>query len=201
MAFDLNQFIQQGLIFGGARVDKFDIQLTLPTPLAGIDPGATNKLTFTCKAASIPAFHLGEVGIPYFGRKIKSAGDRVWDNWRITVMLDEDYMTRAMFEAWNNAINRVESNVMQANFDGELYKTNWNVTHYSKDGGPIRQYQIINGWPKTIGQIALSWEGTDRIAEFEVEVPFDNFAPADGGENPWKNSTSTSYLGQIDSVG
>jgi len=201
MAFDITQFLARGLIYGGARPSKFDIQLTLPTALTGIDTNAVQKLQFSCKAASIPSFQIGQVLIPYFGRKIKSAGDRVWDDWRITVMLDEDYTTRALFESWNNAINRLESNVMQTSLDGEAYKALWTITHYSKDGSPIRVYNIINGWPKAIGPLTLDWDGTDRISQFEVDVSFDNFIPAADGENPWPNSTSTSYAGKIDSVG
>jgi len=201
MAFDITQFLARGQVYGGARPSKFDIQLTLPTALTGIDTNAVDKLQFSCKAASIPSYQVGSVLIPYFGRKIKSAGDRVWDDWRITVMLDEDYTTRALFEAWNNSINRIESNVMQTSFDGEAYKALWTVTHYSKDGSPIRVYNIINGWPKALGPIILDWDGTDRISQFEVDVAFDNFAPAPDGENPWPNSTSTSYAGTIDTVG
>jgi hypothetical protein len=141
---------------------------------------------------------LGEVPLPYFGRTLKSAGDRTWQNWRISVMLDEDYTVRAGFEAWNNAINRIESNVMQANFDGEAYKTTWIVTHYSKDDSPIRQYQLIGAWPKSIGPIVLDWDGVNRINSFDVEVPFDNLTPTADGENPWVNSTSTNYFDTVD---
>jgi hypothetical protein len=197
MAFDINQFIAQGLIYGGARTSKFDVQLTLPTNLSGIDNNAVKKLNFTCKAAAIPSFRVGTVQIPYFGRKIKSAGDRVWDDWRITIMLDEDYTTRALFESWSNSINKLESNVMQTNFDGELYKALWTVTHYSKDGTPIRVYNIVNGWPANVGAMVLDWDGTDRISQFDVDVAFDNFIPASGGETPWVNSTTTTYAGSI----
>ena len=199
MPFDLNNFIQQGLIYGGARPSKFDIQATLPAVAiqAGIDPTSMQKLQMTCKAASIPSFNLGEVLIPYFGRKIKSAGDRNWDDWRITVMLDEDYNTRAMFEAWNNAINRLESNVMQADFDIEAYKSNWTISHYGKDGSTIRQYTLIGAWPRTVGPLQLDWDQQDRISEFEVSVAFDNMEPALEGAK----GNSTSYLGVIDIVG
>jgi len=140
---------------------------------------------------------VGVVQIPYFGRKIKSAGDRVWDDWHITVMMDEDYTTRALFESWSNSINRLESNVMQASLDGEAYKAQWTITHYSKDGSPIRKYDIINGWPSTVGPIVLDWDGTDRIAQFDVSVPMDNFAPSSDGENMWTNSSTITYGGLV----
>lgn len=199
MPFDLNQFLKQGLIYGGARPSKFDVQATLPaTAIASaIDVTSMKKLNFTCKAASIPAFNVGQVSIPYFGRKIFSAGDRTWEPWRITVMLDEDYNTRAMFEAWNNAINRLESNVMQGNMDIEAYKSTWTITHYGKDGLAIRQYNLIGAWPRTVGPITLDWENTDRISEFEVMVPFDNLEPILEGAK----GNSTSYADTVDLIG
>ena len=144
MPFDINQYLQRGLVYGGARTSKFDVNLTIPTNVlssdsATIDPASQDKLTFTCVAASIPSFQIGEVQLPYFGRKIKSAGDRVWSNWRISVQIDEDYATRAMFEAWNNALNRIESNVLQGNLANESYKASWFITRYGRDNSIIRK--------------------------------------------------------------
>jgi len=196
MPFNLNKFLANGLVWGGARPSKFDVQLTLPPELSGIDTNFagtnTSKFTFSCKAASIPSFQVGVVPIPYFGRKIKSAGDRTWDDWRITVMLDEDYVTRAAFEAWNNGINNIESNVMTTSLDGEAYKADWTVTHYSKDGNPIAVYTVHNGWPRALGPITLDWDGTDRISQFEVDVAFDNFYPTGSGVT-FAGTTSTDY--------
>jgi hypothetical protein len=190
LAFDLAQFLAEGLVYGGARPSKFDIQATLPPAISGsIDPSSVTKLQFTAMAASIPAFALGMVEIPYFGRKIKSSGDRVWDDWRIQVMLDEDYNTRAMFEAWNNSINALTSNFMLASEDStspsntlagfteENYKSNWTISHYGKDQSTIRQYTLIGAWPRVIGEMALDWSQTNRIMEFPVTVSFDTMVP------------------------
>lgn len=189
MAFDLNDFLAQGLVFGGARSSKFDIQVTIPPALAGTINGTfPAKLQFTCKAASIPPFKVGTVQIPYFGRKIKSGGDRVWDDWDITVMLDEDYNTRAAFEAWNNSINTLESNILLDPDTGtsiglpnsnetESYKSNWSITHYAKDTDVIRQYNLIGGWPSQIGPIELNWEATNQISQFQVIVAYDWLLP------------------------
>ncbi len=178
MPFDLNSFMAAGLQYGGARPSKFDVMLTLPTALGMPQTSAAQqKLTFTCKSASIPSSTLGEVPLPYFGRKIKSAGDRVWNDWRITVMLDEDYLTRQMFEYWSNSINAFQHNVMEAQLDGELYKASWDINHYGKDGSYIAQYTLNGAWPRDVGQITLDWEGTDRVAQFDVTVAFDWMNP------------------------
>ena len=189
MPFDLNDFLAQGLVFGGARSSKFDVQVSIPPALTGtINGNFPQKLNFTCKAASIPPFRVGTVEIPYFGRKIKSAGDRTWDNWNITVMLDEDYSTRAAFEAWNNSINTLESNILldpdtgtsiglPGSNETESYKSNWTITHYAKDTNIIRQYTLIGGWPPQIGPIELDWEAGNRISQFQVIVAFDWLLP------------------------
>jgi hypothetical protein len=196
MAFDLSQFLAKGLIYGGARPSKFDVQATLPSAIQGlIDPTSLERLTFTCKAASIPAFRLGTTEVPYFGRKIKLNGDRTWDTWRISVMNDEDYNCRAMFEAWNNSINALISNVMIpqedsatvsgiSNLTEENYKSDWLVTQYGKDGTVIRQYTLIGCWPSVVSEMALDWDNTNRVQEFGVAVEFDMMVPVlEGAKN------------------
>jgi hypothetical protein len=198
MAFDLNSFMTQGLQYGGARPSKFDVSLTLPTALGMTSAmAAQQKLTFTCKSANIPACSLGEVALPYFGRKIKSAGDRVWSDWRITVMLDEDYITRQMFEFWSNSINAFEHNVMATNIDGEAYKAAWDINHYAKDATYMAQYTLNGAWPRDVGPITLDWEGTDRVSQFDVTVAFDWMNPASNGStsNTVSNGASQKFAG------
>ena len=196
MGFDLSQFLQNGLIYGGARPAKFDVQATLPAALQGIiDPTSLQRLQFTCKAASIPAFTLGTTEAPYFGRKIKLSGDRTWDDWRITVMNDEDFNARAMFEAWNNSINSLISNQMNpaednavisgvSNLNEEGYKSDWTVTQYGKDTTIIRQYTLIGAWPRVVAEMPLDWDATNRIQEFNVVLAFDMMVPSlEGAKN------------------
>ena len=190
MPFDLSSFLQNGLIYGGARPAKFDVQATLPVALQGmVDPTSVQRLQFTCKAASIPAFTLGVTEAPYFGRKIKLSGDRTWDDWRITVMNDEDFNGRALFEAWNNSINSLISNQMSSaednsavssisNLNEEGYKSDWTVTQYGKDTQIIRQYTLIGCWPRVVAEMPLDWDMTNRIQEFGVTLAFDMLVPA-----------------------
>jgi hypothetical protein len=190
MAFDVASFLANGLTYGGARPSKFDVFPTIPSALIGvIDPSSAAKFQFTCRAASIPAFTLGMAPIPYFGRIIKSSGDRTWADWQVMVMLDEDYNTRAMMEAWNNSINALNSNVMDSQednssqttigaFTDENFKTNWNINHYGKDGSQIRQYTLIGAWPREVGAMQLNWESTNQISEFSCIISFDSMVPS-----------------------
>jgi len=88
---------------GGFRPNRYQVILTFP---AGV-PNALNAATkfgFTCKAAAIPSSQMGVAEIPYMGRQIKVPGDKTWDDWNVTVMLDTDFATRDVFETWHDLI-------------------------------------------------------------------------------------------------
>ena len=65
---------------------------------------------------------VGEFEVPYFGRKIKIAGDRTFADWQVNIMNDEDFGVRSMFETWSNALNRHVSNVRYPVLSREGYK-------------------------------------------------------------------------------
>jgi hypothetical protein len=97
MAFNINDFRTNGLEFGGARPTLFQVQIT--PPVTGINTTDVSlKLTLTCQATTIPASTVGSIDIGYFGRKIKLAGDRTFDDWSVTILNDEDFLVRDLFE-------------------------------------------------------------------------------------------------------
>src|SRR5665213_3294105 len=101
VGFNVNNFLSAGLINGGARPTQFMIRIAqFPTGVGSAAVG--QRLQFLCHAASLPAWNIGEIRLPYFGRQLKVPGDRVFDNWTINVINDEDFDIRAMFENWSN---------------------------------------------------------------------------------------------------
>ena len=73
MAFNIENFKAEGLSSGGARPSLF--KLSLPD-WAGSASGQGRKLEFVAKATQCPPSILGQVEIPYFGRRIKLIGDQ-----------------------------------------------------------------------------------------------------------------------------
>jgi hypothetical protein len=187
MPFNVSTFAAEGLPYGGARASLFEVFLTLPAGIA--EPNAEYQFRFVCKAASIPASTLGTVEVPYFGRKIKMAGNRTFDNWTVTIMNDEDFLVRNAFEKWSSFINSHNNNVRHesAIFENGLgsYRTTATVRHYAKtgvfaggttDGGSAistREYTFRNIFPVSVSNIDLAWETTDAIEEFTVELAYD----------------------------
>ena len=164
MAFNINEFKSQ-LVGGGARASLFQVQILNP-----VDATADFKVPFMAKAAGIPASNLGSFVAPYFGRQVKYAGDRTFEDWTVTIINDEDFLVRNAMEAWSDAINSHDSNTRALPSD---YKSNGIITQYSKNGDPIRTYVFEGMYPITISEIAMGWETNDAIEEFQVTFQYD----------------------------
>ena len=50
MPFNINTFIQNGLVYGGARPTLFSVTATVPAGI-GISPTSVQKLTYVCRAS------------------------------------------------------------------------------------------------------------------------------------------------------
>lgn len=176
MPFNISTFKENGLVYGGARPSLFNVFLSVPAGI-GIDNVSVDKFRFVCRTAELPQSEVGSIDIPYFGRRIKVAGERNFASWAVTVMNDEDFSVRAMFEAWSNAINRMVANVRDPALSAEQYKVDLEVIQYAKDGSTIRSYQLIGAFPTAVGAIQLGWESQNAIEEFGVSFEYDYWIP------------------------
>lgn len=176
MAFNIATFKSNGLVYGGARPSLFNVYLAVPQAV-GIDNVSVEKFTFVCRTAEIPEMTISNIEIPYFGRKIKVAGERSFADWSVTVMNDEDFAVRSLFETWNNAINRLVSNIRDPALSAEQYKTDLEIRQYGKDGEILRSYQLIGAFPTQIGAISLGWDSANAIEEFTVNFSYDYWVP------------------------
>lgn len=170
MAFNINE-IRAGLALGGARPTLFQVELTNPV-------NNVNDLTvpFLVRATSLPASTINPIEIPYFGRKIRIAGDRTFDVWSVTVMNDEDFGIRHTMEQWHNQINSLQTNLnLNGSSAPELYKSTALVTQFSKSGQALRRYRFNGIFPTEISPIELDWESTDQIEQFGVTFAYDWF--------------------------
>jgi hypothetical protein len=168
MAFNINQ-IKAQLVGGGARQSLFQVQFNNPANAV-----SNIKVPFMVKASSIPEVRLGNIQIPYFGRKINLAGDRTYDAWQVTVINDEDFLVRDGLETWSNYINSFAGNLRE--FGGAsplLYKSDAVVTQFGKTGDVLRQYSFHGIYPMDISAIGLDWNSTDQIEEFTCSFMYD----------------------------
>lgn len=176
MPFNISAFKSNGLVYGGARPSLFNVFMTVPAGL-GLDNVSVDKFRFVCKTAELPESVISSIEVPYFGRRIKVAGERSFSDWSVSVINDEDFSVRALFEAWSNALNRLVSNVRDPAISAEQYKVDLDIVQYGKDGSTLRSYQLIGAFPTQISGIALSWESASAIEEFTVNFAYDYWIP------------------------
>jgi hypothetical protein len=174
MAFNVNNF-RANFVGQGARPNLFEV--TVPFP-GGANPGeAGQKMTFMCKGSQIPGGTIGTVEANYFGRVVKLAGNRTFDEWTTNVINDEDFAVHAGFVNWMNYINSHEGNLRSsASTD---YQVDAVVRHYSKDGNTIKEVTLRNAWPTAIPAIELDWATNDSLEEFAVTWAYDYWDVAD----------------------
>lgn len=170
MAFNINE-IRAQLSLGGARPSLFQVTITNP-----INQIADLKVPFLVRTAQLPASRLGTVEVPYFGRRIKIAGDRTFDPWTVTVINDEDFLIRNAMEEWTNSINALQGNINTLGSGAPgLYKSQATVTHYGKAGEILRVYQFNGLYPSEVSPIDLDWATQDTLEEFTVTFQYDNY--------------------------
>jgi hypothetical protein len=183
MPFNINTFKNFGLVFGGARPSLFEVFLTAPQTI-GINQAAVDRFRFLCRAAELPEMTISNIEVPYFGRKIKVAGERSFADWGVTVINDEDFAVRSMLEAWQNSINRLVANIRDARLiNEEGYKQDIIVQQYAKDGLALRSYLLVGAFPTTIGGIALDWDSANAVETFSVNFAYDYWVPLEDVAN------------------
>jgi hypothetical protein len=116
------------------------------------------------------------IEVPYFGRKIKIAGDRTFAEWTVTLINDEDMIIRNAMEEWSNNINSHLGNLRSfGSASPTLYKANATVTHFGKTGLPLRSYTFNGLFPTEVSPIDLDWNTTDTLEEFTVTFQYDHW--------------------------
>ena len=171
---------------GGARPNLFEVELAFPSAVA-IDNDVLQKARFLVKAAALPASTIANIDIPFRGRILKIAGDRTFETWTITVINDVDFSIRSAFEKWMNAINKMTDGTGLTN--PVDYQKDAIVKQLDRDGSLLRSYKFWDIFPTNISTIDLSYDTTDTIQEFTVEMQvhyweaFRGTASQSGGEN------------------
>ena len=152
---------------GGARPNLFEVELAFPDAVA-VEDEVLQKSRFLVKAAALPASNIAPIEIPFRGRILKIAGDRTFETWTITVINDTDFVIRSAFEKWMNTINKMDN--ATGLVDPKDYQKDAVVKQLDRDGSELRSYKFWDIFPTNVSTIDLSYETTDTIQEFTVEL-------------------------------
>lgn len=175
MAFNIND-MRSALRTGGARNTLFRVILNNPVVSA-----ADLKMPLLIQSASLPAWNIGVIQVPYMGRMIHVPGDRTFEPWNVEVINDEDFAIRDAMETWHNKMQTLVGNIRDLpTSEAQYYCTNARVEQLGKTGQILRAYQFNNIWPMHLGQIDLSWALQDQIETFPVTFVYDSYKVSGG---------------------
>lgn len=181
--FNANEFRQE-LTFGGARSTLFRVTLTFPSFVPGAS-AAGSKFSFMCKGSQLPGMNLGMTEVNYFGRPVKIPGDRVFEDWNVTIINDEDFLVRNALEAWQNGVDQIDHDTGRLRASGaegiNTIVADITVQQLSKAGSVVKQYQLKNAWPLVIEPIDVNWDNRDQIEEFGATFAYDYFVTQSAG--------------------
>ena len=167
---NINDF-KAALKGGGASANQF--QVTMPFPGFAAVGGETRTMSFLCTATNLPGMTLGEVPVPFRGRQLFIAGDRVFDAWSTTIMNDTDFLIRNAMERWMIGINALSDNSGLENPSD--YQVDAFVDQLDRAGQVIKSYTFRGLWPLTVAPIELAYDGNDAVEEFEVTYRYQFF--------------------------
>jgi hypothetical protein len=185
MTFNVDQFrtVMQN---DGARPNLFEVVLAFPQ-FVELGSLAGSKSRFFCKTAQLPGSTIGGIVVPYFGREVKAAGNRTFQDWSVTVINDEDFAIRNAFERWHRGINGNVTNLREPGAlstspaaPGTSYAVDAEVYQYAKVGGsPIKKFKFVGMFPNDISAIDLDWGSNDTIEEYTVTFSYQYWVTED----------------------
>ena len=165
---------------GGVRPTMFQVEMTFPDTVVPDPTQATQEGTFLIKAAQMPASNVGNIEVPFRGRKLKVSGDRTYDDWSITVTNDVTFGIRKAFEEWSERIQN-HNFVLGSNTLVDYFGTAI-VRQLDRDGNQLRAYRVEGVWPTTVDSIDLDFDSVDTIEEYGVTLCVQYWSAIESGD-------------------
>ena len=158
---------------GGARPNLFKATINFP----GYADGDPELTSFLCETAQLPGSTMGVIIVPFRGRQLKMAGDRVFAEWTVTIINDTDFAVRNSIERWSNGINNHRANTGLTS--PIQYEADLKVEQLDRNGDSIKSYTFRGAFPSEIGPIEVSYDTTDTIVDFDITLTYKYFESLD----------------------
>jgi len=163
------------LIGGGARPNYFRVIPSFPGGVTSTDNtglGLVQLGSFVIKGAQLPPSTIGEIPVPFRGRQLKVAGDRIFEDWTITIMNDNNFAIRNAFESWMNQINQHVGGTTSLGTNIQAYIQDWRVEQLDKNNDVQKTYTFRGCFPVQVDPIDMSFDATDTIEEFSCTIAY-----------------------------
>jgi hypothetical protein len=148
----------KGKFNGGARSNIFRVNI----PKLG-------DFSLLCKAAPLPEANMGTLEAHFRGRILKTPGDREFSEWGVSFYGDDKMEGHKKLTDWSKELNDFINNT------GEWKPEDIEVAMLDRQGKEIAEYKLYWAWPSSVGQIALSSENRNTLAEFECTFQYTHY--------------------------
>ncbi len=159
----IDQF-KANLIGGGPRANRFKVFI----------PRTGNKIEFLCKAAQIPGSSFGDITVKHMGNTLKLPGDRIFEDWTVTIINDVNFEVRTGLEAHMNEIQGEGTGVGSTSLDYLVDRAF--VEQLDKGDNVLARYEFFNMYPKQVAPITLDYDNGDAIETFDATFAFSHWA-------------------------
>jgi hypothetical protein len=169
--FSVDQF-KASLLGGGARANQFFVALTFPGYVS-LGSLATAQGAFLVNSAALPGSIVNPTIVPYRGREVKFAGERIFQPWTITVYNDVTFNIRNKLEQWMAGMNALETGGGKINpreYQSEIF-----VTQLDRNNQPLKVYQLAGAFPVDLGDIQLNYGDNDTIETYTVTFQYQHY--------------------------
>lgn len=159
---------------GGARANLF--RVTLRSPFTDQE-NFGDVSTFLVKAAELPGSTIEPIVLPFRGRELKIAGDKVFTNWTCTVINDSKFTIRRTLERWMSGINNHED----GQGTNENYMKNIDIMQIDREENILRKYELVDAWPSDLSPISVGFDQANTIEEFTCTFEYQYWTAYSGG--------------------
>ena len=154
---------------GGARPNLFKATINFP----GYADGDPELTSFLCETAQLPGSTMGVIVVPFRGRQLKMAGDRVFAEWTVTIINDTDFAIRNSMERWMIGINSHSANSGLAT--PVEYEADLRIEQLDRAGENIKEYIFRGAFPTDLSPIDVSYASNDEIERFTTTFQYQYF--------------------------
>ena len=182
---------------GGVRPTMFEVELTFPDSVVSDPTLTTTEGTFLITASQLPPSNVGQIQVPFRGRKLKVSGDRSFEDWSVTVINDVSFNLRKSFEEWSERIQN--HNYALGSTTLNDYFASAIVRQLDRDGTQLRAYRFEGIWLSSIDSIDLDFDSTDAVEEYGVTFAVQYWSAIDSGD-PFTSSVARNASANLNAI-
>ncbi len=138
---------------GGARPYLFSVNFSFPFSNADL-----KNVEYHVRASNLPESSFEDVSIPYPGYTFKMAGNRVYNDWTLSLYVDSKTKILKNFQEWQRIIYDPKEHSYSPAIK---YMQNQILSLLDGDMKPVAVYTLYGAWPRAVGAIALDYSSTE----------------------------------------